>query len=412
MGSRKKYTVSSLQSADGTEDRTRTGNWKRVTGNWQPATGKKIKYRKMKSIIEKYRPVVIQIATPRGSGTGFYIKDADVIITNHHVVRESPEAIISTEEVSATIVPVLYKDPAYDLAFLDLPKQFTLPKISLAKEDILKAGDRVIAIGHPYGLKYTATQGIVSKEERLFNNINYIQIDAAINPGNSGGPLVNEKGEVVGVNTFIISGGNNLGFALPVNHIHDSIKDYKEYFGERAVRCSSCLNVVPISEIQDEQFCPNCGMKTAFGDEEKYEAVGKSKQIEDIIIALGKDPNLARRGPTQWEIDHGSAKIKITFHEQTGYIIGDAHLCRLPRKNIGKIYGFLLQENYKMEGCMFSIFEQNIVLSFIIIDNFFNKETAQHLIQNLFEKADYYDDVLVNDYGAIWIRKDVGKKKK
>ena len=84
----------------------------------------------------------------------------------------------------------------------------------------------MVAIGHPYGLNYTATQGVISKVDRIREGLKFIQIDAAINPGNSGGPLVNSNGEVIGVNSFIIRGGDNLGFALPVNYLKEALKLY------------------------------------------------------------------------------------------------------------------------------------------------------------------------------------------
>ena len=105
----------------------------------------------------------------------------------------------------------------------------------------MKDGDRVLAIGHPYGLNYTATQGVISKVDRIREGLKFIQIDAAINPGNSGGPLVNSEGQVIGVNSFIIRGGDNLGFALPVNYLERSVV----YFimpirGQASTRCFSC----------------------------------------------------------------------------------------------------------------------------------------------------------------------------
>src|SRR5574338_619774 len=90
-----------------------------------------------------------------------------------------------------------------------------------------KDGDVVVAIGHPFGLNYTATQGVISKVDRIRDGVKYIQIDAAINPGNSGGPLVNKNGEIIGINSFIIRGGDNLGFALPVNYLREALLLYQ-----------------------------------------------------------------------------------------------------------------------------------------------------------------------------------------
>src|SRR5205814_7233075 len=118
-------------------------------------------------------------------------------------------------------------------------------------------GDEVLAIGHPYGLNYTATQGVVSRADRVQQGIHYIQIDAAINPGNSGGPLVNEEGEVLGVNTFIIKGGDNLGFALPVSYLKEALDQYLPIKGETAIRCPSCGTVVTEKTLDNGEYCPN-----------------------------------------------------------------------------------------------------------------------------------------------------------
>ncbi|HET7896916.1 MAG TPA: trypsin-like peptidase domain-containing protein, partial [Flavisolibacter sp.] len=167
-------------------------------------------------IIELYRPAVIQIATQTSTGTGFYIKEFDLIVTNEHVVGKNAEVTIAGRLFERTLARVLYTDKKHDLAFLQPPAGLVMPEVKMGDYADMKDGDVVVAIGHPFGLNYTATQGVISKVDRVREGVKYIQIDAAINPGNSGGPLVNKKGEIIGINSFIIRGGDNLGFALPV----------------------------------------------------------------------------------------------------------------------------------------------------------------------------------------------------
>ena len=145
----------------------------------------------VQEIINKFQPVIIQIATPQGTGTGFFVKGENVIITNDHVVKGNSEVVISGKSFQKQMSLVLFNDPKYDLAFISVPDGTGMPELHLAAGYEVHDGETVIAIGHPYGLNYTATEGIVSKAKRLQKGINYIQIDAAINPGNSGGPLVN-----------------------------------------------------------------------------------------------------------------------------------------------------------------------------------------------------------------------------
>ena len=115
---------------------------------------------------------------------------------------------------------VIGKDAKTDIALIKVNVKNSLPVAVLGDSDKLEVGDWVIAIGNPYGLDHTVTAGIVSAKGRVIGQGPYddfIQTDASINPGNSGGPLFNLRGEVVGINTAIISGGQGIGFAIPIN---------------------------------------------------------------------------------------------------------------------------------------------------------------------------------------------------
>jgi serine protease Do len=352
-------------------------------------------------IIDRFQNVIIQIATPQGTGTGFYVKNQNLIITNDHVVKGNSEAVISGKTIPKQMSPVFFNDAKYDLAFIKVPDGIELPDISLSPAYEIKDGDQVIAIGHPYGLNYTATEGIVSKSKRLQRGINYIQIDAAINPGNSGGPLVDKEGNVVGVNTFIIAGGDNLGFALPVEYLEEDLKEYKQYFGKYVLKCPSCGFYVTEENI-DGEYCPNCGTKIEFPalkKDSEYKPVGAAAVVETILEQLGKDVKLARRGPYNWEVEEGSAKIYVTYN-QDGFIVCDSMLCTLPKTNIAPMYEYLLRENYDLEGMMFSVTNQDVVLSTFIFDQYLTYETGLETLKTLFANADKYDTILIEQYGA------------
>ncbi len=362
----------------------------------------------MDKIIAQYSQTIVQISCPKGSGTGFYLKQANLIITNHHVVEGCADVVLSGTFIPQQHAQVWLKDPLHDLAFIEVPPHSEMPDTALnIQPEPVKEGEPILAIGHPFGLKFTATQGIVSKVRRQYGNLFYIQIDAAINPGNSGGPLVNFKSEIVGVNTFIIAGGDNLGFALPAHYLAETIADYAPLYGHRCERCISCTNIVEKREADEEKgYCPHCGNRLSFADEEDYMPTGVAKIIENVLADLNKDPKLARRGGNEWEIKHGSATISIEYNEQTGYIMADAFLCRLPRKNIAPIYEYLLRENYTLEGVVFSINEQHIILSLIVFQRHLTTAGLHRQIGLLFEKADEYDNILVEQYGAIWIEEE------
>lgn len=359
-----------------------------------------------RSIIESFREVVIQIATPYSTGTGFFLKGPDLIVTNEHVVRGNREVVIDGQSFDKQLVKVLFSDSKYDLAFLHSPTEHKMPEVPLAREeeDKLAEGETVLAVGHPFGLRFSATQGIVSNLMHQQNQIQYIQHDAALNPGNSGGPLINLKGQVVGVNTFIIRDGNSIGFSLPVKYLQAAMEAYREHEGKGskvAVRCHSCSNLVFEDNIAEGDFCPNCGAKIILPSQvDKYEPVGVKRTIEEILGALNFNVDLSRRGPNHWELNRGSAKINISYHEKTGLIVGDAYLVTLPLENIEKIYNFLLRENYQIENLTFSVKGNDIILSLLIYDRYLNAETGNKLFDHLIKSADKYDNLLVDEYGA------------
>lgn len=356
------------------------------------------------TIIEQIHPAIIQIATQSGTGTGFYLKEFDLIVTNDHVVQDYAEVTIAGKAFDKALSRVWYTDRKHDLAFLQAPAGVELPLLRLGEYEAMKDGDEVIAIGHPYGFNYTATQGVISKVDRIREGLKYIQIDAAINPGNSGGPLVNVRGEVIGVNSFRVQGGDNLGFALPVNYLRTALQLYAPAKGTPATRCHSCEYLVLPTNIDSTKYCPACGSEVKLPEvpEQEVQPVGVAKTIEEILKELGKDIKLARDGVNRWEVKEGSAKIKITYNPENYFIVGDAYLCQLPTDGlkIKPLYQFLLQENYRVNGLVLSCAKQNIVLSCIMYDMDMTKESGTSMFSNLFKRADHYDDLLKNEYGC------------
>jgi len=360
----------------------------------------------LQDIIERYQGGVVQIATKSGTGTGFYLGEPyGLIITNNHVVREARAATVKCRGAEKALAKVLMTDERFDLAFLQPPATAkNLTALPLGEYTAVKDGDTVLAIGHPYGLNYTATQGVVSRVDRVQQGVHYIQTDTAINPGNSGGPLANARGEVIGVNTFIIKGGDNLGFALPVSALKEALDAYLPVRGEVAIRCPSCSTVVTVPMLEAGEYCPSCGTKLDFlkDDEEGEPPVsGIARTIEGILEGLGKEPELARNGQNRWEVEEGSATVRITYNPDNYFIIADAHLCRLPKAGIAELYTYLLRENWNMREGLFSLNGNNIVLSLLMYDPDLKPETGEAAFRALFERADRYDGILMEQYGCL-----------
>ena len=160
----------------------------------------------------------------KGLGSGFIIDPRGYIVTNRHVIAGADEIYVTLEGKKKYKAAVVYADPKTDLAILKINAK-NLPVTRLGDSRTLEVGDWVLAVGNPFGLTQTVTAGIVSALGRSaeighLHYANFIQTDAAINQGNSGGPLVNIEGQVVGVNTAIVSengGSVGIGFAIPVD---------------------------------------------------------------------------------------------------------------------------------------------------------------------------------------------------
>ena len=171
----------------------------------------------------------------RSLGSGFIIDADGLILTNNHVVENADEIVVQTATDKEYKAKVVGRDPKTDLAVIKIePNGEKLTPVKLGDSDKLRVGDWIFAIGNPFGLSNTVTAGIVSAKGRFIGQGSYddfIQTDAAINPGNSGGPLVNLKGEVVGINSAIFSrsGGNiGIGFAIPINLAKELLPQLQE----------------------------------------------------------------------------------------------------------------------------------------------------------------------------------------
>lgn len=360
----------------------------------------------MSDFIETYRDVIIQIATPTSTGTGFYLKHQNLIVTNHHVVEGNRSVAIEGTRFTKQMTNVRYSDQKYDIAFLGGPQtDLDLPEVRLGFEKPIRAGAPVTAIGHPFGLKFSVKTGIVSNPQEMINDIPYLHIDAALNPGNSGGPLVDIEGDIVGVNTFVMQDGDNAGFSLPARFLQEALDKFQAANSDNACRCNACLNIVTTETVENER-CPHCGNKVELpASADVYIPTGVSKTIEELLADIGHNVALSRCGPQAWEIKQGSAKIDISYHEKSGLISADAVLCELPQENIKPLYEYLLRQNYINEALAFSVHEQDIVLSLLIYDRYLNEETSKVLLGRLFEKADEYDNILVEQYGCRWKEK-------
>ena len=268
-----------------------------------------------------------------GQGSGFIIDKDGYIVTNNHVVEGADKISVILKDETEYNAEIVGRDPVTDIAVIKVEAKDSLPTVPMGSSDNLKVGEWVAAIGSPFGLEHTVTAGIVSGKGRVIGSGPYddfIQTDASINPGNSGGPLINMQGEVVGINTMIIAGGNGIGFAIPIDLARDiigqlknsgevtrgwlgvTIQDLKgdlaEYYGMKDKSGVLVASVVPgdpadragiqpkdiITEVNDKQVSTsrdltNLAARLGVGDTAKVTVVrdGRQKTFE---VKVGKRP--------------------------------------------------------------------------------------------------------------------------
>jgi len=228
----------------------------------------------------------------RSLGSGFIISQDGYILTNNHVVDGADEIKVKFENGRELKGEVKGSDAKLDIALIKVTSDEKLPVASLGDSDELQVGEWVMAVGNQFGLSETVTAGIVSAKGRVIGSGPYddfIQTDASINPGNSGGPLFNSKGEVVGINSAIIAGGQGIGFAIPVNMAKSIITQLRE--SGKVTRGWIGVSIQPVTKDLADSF-GLAGEKGALVSEVLSESPAEKGGVKtgDIIVSFdGKE---------------------------------------------------------------------------------------------------------------------------
>jgi Do/DeqQ family serine protease len=268
----------------------------------------------------------------RGTGSGFIINKEGDIITNAHVVSGADKVTVILKDGRQIEGKVLGSDELTDIAVVQV-KSDNLPTVSLGSSQNLQPGDWAIAIGNPLGLDNTVTAGIISAIGRnsgqigVDKRVSFIQTDAAINPGNSGGPLLNQNGDVIGVNTAIIQGAQGLGFAIPIETAQRIAKQIiangkvsRAYLGIQMVTVDANVKKqinqdtefglkisedkgVLITRVVDDSPASKAGAKrgdviTKFNDKEILTADQVTQLVEDRAVGDKINMEVKRNGQT------------------------------------------------------------------------------------------------------------------
>ncbi len=352
------------------------------------------------SEIEKVFPAVVKINTAEGSGSGLYYKQQEVVITNYHVVSGFKKVAIETQSKDSYPADVVLVNPLIDLAILKPSKVLDVAEVSFLKHQFLKNTDKVSVLGFPLGMPFSVTEGIVSSVKQILGGQSYIQTDAAVNPGNSGGPVVNHKGEIVGITTSKFTNADNMGFALPIDLVIEELDALKQNPNfVYAVKCTSCG--FPLYE--EVEHCSNCGseldIKALFSEKPKSVI---SNFVEEVFTELNLDPVVARKGFDFWEFYRGSALVRY-FVYRNNFLFAVSPLVKLPKSDLQGVYTYLLSNPAK--PFFLGISDSVVYISYRVhlsdISGKYKSEIQKNLVK-LAEKADELDNYMVDTFHCEW----------
>ena len=292
----------------------------------------------MSQLPEKNADSVFKINTSSGTGSGFYLREKNILVTNFHVVQGHRTVAIEDQGKERYLAKVVFVNPTSDLAFLQPVRNLNIPPRVFDSFASVRERERVYVLGFPFGMPYTETEGIVSAPRQLMGGRYYIQTDAAVNPGNSGGPVVNDNGQLVGITTSKFTEADNVGFAIPVNDLQEDLESFN--FNKEmnyAVKCSSCKNLI----FTKTEYCNNCGNSIDVSVFDQISPNELGTFIEQALKIAGIDPVLARGGEDYWNFYHGSSMITIYFHNRE-YLYALSPINELPTSNLEKLLKYIL----------------------------------------------------------------------
>ncbi|MEZ4771549.1 MAG: trypsin-like peptidase domain-containing protein [Bacteroidia bacterium] len=340
---------------------------------------------------------VFKINTSSGSGTGFYLKEKGIMVTNYHVVAGNKAVAIEDQQQNRYLADVVFVNPEADLAFLVPEVALDSPELDIVSGTDLTSGSKVFVLGFPFGLPYTITEGIVSNVRQLMEGRHYIQTDAAVNPGNSGGPVVNANGAIVGVTTAKFANADNVGFAIPLEVLQQELTSLEQN-PERvfSVKCQSCKTLI----FQKTEYCPNCGANIDDTLFDETELTQFAKFVEGSLSGLNMNPILARAGYDFWVFHQGSSLIRIFVFNQN-YLYATSPLNSLSGNNLEALYTYLLSD--PVQPYSLAIYENHIYISYRVhITEIFSSraEEIKYNLTHMALKADEMDNFFVEKFGC------------
>lgn len=346
---------------------------------------------------QELKNAVYKINTATGSGTGFYLKNYDVFVTNHHVVDGNHLVSLEDQQQERHLAKVVFVNPDADIALLKTETKICHTEIPFKEVLEVQSRDKVWVLGFPFGMPFTVTEGIVSNNKQLLEGKHYIQTDAAVNPGNSGGPVVDVNGNLIGVTNAKFNNADNVGFAIPAQVLKDELATLaKNPENKFSVKCHSCKSLI----FEKTEYCPNCGANVDVKQFDERKGDYFVEFVESAIQDMGVNPILTRGGTDFWEFHSGSSLVRVFIYNQS-FMYATSPMNEMPTENIEPLLNYILSnpvEPYKL-----GIYNNQIFLSYRVrmTDITSQKQgELKSLLTNLILKADEMDDFFVKNYGC------------
>lgn len=364
----------------------------------------------MNNAITRLQSLIVNISTPYNEGgIGLMLPSERLILTNEHIVRDNRSVIVENWYLPAQELDVVYLDAHSDIAFLSLPERINLPNdlsdlLFTNNHSQYEVGASLLTWNAENYWNESIPSATMVEQLEDKQGVSFLIYDKKETTTSGNGFLTDLQGNILGMKILFPSIHHpKLGIALTASYLKISLQQFRQR-KSKATRCEHCMTIV--FESNEQQYnCPNCGAYMLLPSSiPAYEPQGVARTIEQVLFEIGYPAHLARRGVDKWTVQQGSAEIIVIYHEDSGLIMSDAYLCWLPEENKLAVYEFLLTENEHMEGLIFSIKPKSkeIVLSLLIFEQYLNVQTGVSLFKHLFEKADLFDNILVEKYGALW----------
>ncbi|NUP12263.1 MAG: trypsin-like serine protease [Polyangiaceae bacterium] len=349
----------------------------------------------------RFAPSVVRVRVATGGGTGWVATKDGLVVTNHHVVDYDQDVVLRTHDGRDSKGRVVRVDARKDVAIVAPLTPLGVPPLALGDARRLTPGDPVIAIGHPHGLEYTITSGVVSALRKV-RGVDHVQTDAALNPGNSGGPLLDDSGAVIAMNTFGRRDGESLGFAVAIHEIQPLIASTQaDPTRGPSYTCHVCEQVLDLSS----ERCRGCGTRRRFHDWDDLsspEVVVADRAAVAIVEELGFAPSVCRTGQQSFRLETGAGQLSVRIIGKSPYHVAmSVVVARTPERPSTAFLRFLATANDRSVGAVRIALEGDLVTAALVEPvEMLDVRTLRPAVEDMLRLSHRLRRVLATSFGA------------